>query len=100
MRAPSWFGIAIILWLAGELAAFALLVHVAGWSGAILLGVLTSLAGVFMLRQTGVGAARGLRRAVNGEDVAEGAMLDRTSGLNRLPSVVLSPSAKALMIIS
>jgi UPF0716 protein FxsA len=78
MRAPSWFGIAIILWLAGELAAFALLVHVAGWSGAILLGVLTSLAGVFMLRQTGVGAARGLRRAVNGEDVAEGAMLDGT----------------------
>lgn len=87
MRAPSWFGIAIILWLAGELAAFALLVHVAGWSGAILLGVLTSLAGVFMLRQTGVGAARGLRRAVNGEDVAEGAMLDGT--LAALGSVLL-----------
>jgi len=76
MRAPSWFGIAVIVWLLGEVCALALIVHVAGWSGAILLGVLTSLAGVVMLRQTGLGAARGLRRALNGENAPEGAMLD------------------------
>lgn len=87
MRAPSWFGIAIIGWLVGELAALAFVVHIAGWSGAILLGVLTSLAGVFMMRRTGIGAARGLRRALNGEELAEGAMLDGT--LAALGSVLL-----------
>lgn len=87
MRRPSWFAISMIVWFMGEMAALALVVHVAGWTGAILLGLLTSLAGVVMLRQLGMGAARGLRRAVNGETLAEGAMLDGT--LAALASVLL-----------
>lgn len=87
MRKPSWFMIAIAIWLLGETAALAFIVHFFGWSGAILIGALTSLAGVVLMRQTGIGAARGLRRAFNGDDVAEGAMLDGT--LAALGSVLL-----------
>lgn len=87
MRKPSWFVTAIAIWLLGETAALALIVHFFGWSGAILIGALTSLAGVVLMRQTGISAARGLRRAFDGADVAEGAMLDGT--LAALGSVLL-----------
>ena len=87
MRLPSWFAMAMAAWFVGEFLTLAFIVHIAGWTGAVLLGVLTSLAGVVLLRQLGMGAARGLRRAVNGETFAEGVMLDGT--LAALGSVLL-----------
>ena len=45
MRRPPFFTLIAILWLAIEIAAFALVVHLAGLSGAIALGLLTSVAG-------------------------------------------------------
>lgn len=87
MRLPSWFATAMAAWFVGEFLALAFIVHIAGWTGAIFLGILTSLAGVLLLRQLGMGAARGLRRAVNGETFAEGVMLDGT--LAALGSVLL-----------
>ncbi len=87
MRRPPFFTLIAILWLAIEIAAFALVVHLAGLSGAIALGLLTSVAGFGLLREIGFGAARHLRRAVEGEAALEGAMLDGT--LAALASLLL-----------
>jgi UPF0716 protein FxsA len=78
MRFSTGFLIAITLWLGAELLALAAVVHVAGLTGAILIGLLTSLAGFFLLRQVGHGAARHMRRMVNGESLAETVMIDGT----------------------
>jgi UPF0716 protein FxsA len=78
MRRPSLFLTLSLIWLLAEILAFYALVHVAGLSGAILLGLLTSVAGFAMLRRLGHGAAKGLKKAIDGEEVAEGAMLDGT----------------------
>ena len=87
MRKPGWFGVALAVWFVGELVALAIIVRALGWGGALLIGALTSVAGVVMLRRIGVGAARGLRRAFNGEPASEGAMLD--GSLAALGSVLL-----------
>src|SRR5438270_14034471 len=87
MRRPGPVSLALLLWLATELVAFVLVVHLAGLTGAILLGLLTSLAGVATLRRVGLDAARALRQAMKGAELAEGAMLDGT--LSALGSVLL-----------
>lgn len=54
----------LALWLISEVAAFALIVQIIGFSGAILLCILTGFAGVAMLRRLGISAAFRLRQAL------------------------------------
>ncbi|ACB96671.1 FxsA cytoplasmic membrane protein [Beijerinckia indica subsp. indica ATCC 9039] len=51
----------LLVWLGTEIAVFAIVVHVAGLSGAILFGLLTSLVGLVVLRRVGLAATLGLR---------------------------------------
>ena len=69
----KWF---FLGWIAAEIAAFALVVHVAGLGGAILLGLLTTAIGIAMLRRVGSEAALSLRRAATGREPPGGALLD------------------------
>src|SRR5450631_3016795 len=64
VRLPVLFVLYLSLWFAAELAAFAAVVHVIGFVGAVILCVLTSLAGVATLRRVGLSAALRLRQAV------------------------------------
>lgn len=64
MPLPVWVLLSLALWLAAEGAAFALIVHLLGLAGAILLTILTSFAGLAMLRRLGVAAAWRLRRSL------------------------------------
>jgi UPF0716 protein FxsA len=52
------------LWLGAEFAAFAAVVHLIGFAGAILACILTTLAGLSTLRRVGLSAILRLRRAV------------------------------------
>src|ERR1700737_3115154 len=63
LRLPVVIVIYFTLWLGAELAAFGAVVHAIGFVGAILLCILTSLAGLAMLRRIGVSAALQLRQA-------------------------------------
>jgi UPF0716 protein FxsA len=81
MRSQNSILFAILLWLGLELLAFAFVVHVAGLSGAILFGLLTSLTGLAVLRRLGFSAALGLKNAMRGhlqnsEISVQEAMLD------------------------
>jgi UPF0716 protein FxsA len=62
VRLPVLIVIYFALWLGVELAAFGAVVHAIGFVGAILLCILTSLAGLTMLRRMGVSAALQLRQ--------------------------------------
>ena len=62
VRLPVLIVIYFALWLGVELAAFGAVVHAIGFVGAILLCILTSLAGLTMLRRMGVSAALKLRQ--------------------------------------
>ncbi|MCI0599728.1 MAG: FxsA family protein [Beijerinckiaceae bacterium] len=64
VRWPVLIGVYFALWLGAELAAFGAVVHAIGFTGAIVACVLTSLAGVAMLRRIGVSAAARLRQAL------------------------------------
>jgi UPF0716 protein FxsA len=55
----------IALWCAAELAAFLLVVSFFGVSGALLLGLVTSLLGFSLLKRLGRGAAANLRHVLN-----------------------------------
>jgi UPF0716 protein FxsA len=63
LRLPVQIVIYLALWLGAELAAFTAVVHAIGVVGAILLCILTGLAGLAMLRRMGVSAALQLRQA-------------------------------------
>ncbi|MGH6937058.1 MAG: FxsA family protein [Methylocella sp.] len=56
----------LALWLGAELAAFAVVVHLIGFAGAILACILTTLAGLSTLRRAGLSAILRLRQAVAG----------------------------------
>ena len=90
-RRTSWFGIGLGAWLLGEVAAFAIVVHLVGLAGAILIGLLTSLAGASMLRRVGLAAAGNLRRVMAGAPSAaplqQATMVDGT--LSALAAVLL-----------
>jgi UPF0716 protein FxsA len=82
----------LALWLASEVAAFALIVARISFSGAVLLCLLTSLAGFAMLRRVGLDAASRLRLALSKRSREQGllsreAMLDGT--LAGLGSILL-----------
>jgi UPF0716 protein FxsA len=81
MRYQNSILLAILIWLGLEVFAFAIVVHMAGLSGAILFGLLTSLTGFAVLRRIGFRAALGLRKGLrgnleSGEISAQEAMLD------------------------
>ncbi len=57
--------VGLTIWLVAELCAFAFVVSYFGVSGALLLGLLTSLIGFSLLRSVGRGAAANLRHVVN-----------------------------------
>ena len=64
VRLPVLFATYLALWLGAELAAFAAVIHLIGFAGAILACILTSLAGFSMLRRLGLSAVLRLRQAV------------------------------------
>lgn len=64
MPLAAWVLLSFVLWLAAEGVAFALIVRLLGLVGAILLTILTSLAGIALLRRLGIAAAWGLRRSL------------------------------------
>src|ERR1700730_9972071 len=63
VRLPVLFVTYFALWLGTELVAFAAVVHVTGFAGAILACILTSLAGFSTLRRLGLSAVLRLRQA-------------------------------------
>ena len=64
VRLPVLFVLYLSLWLSAELAAFAAVVHLIGFFGAIAACIVTSLAGLATLRRVGLSAALRLRRAM------------------------------------
>jgi len=82
MRPPAWFMLTLALWLAAEVAAFALVVYAAGLAGAILFGLLTTLVGIAMLRRIGLAAALGLRKGLSGGLRDEGGLLSQEAMLD------------------
>ncbi len=58
--------VGLTIWLVVELCAFALVVNYLGVSGALLLGLLTSVIGFSLLRSVGRDAAGQLRHVING----------------------------------
>ncbi len=63
VRLPVMFMLYLSLWLGAELAAFAAVVHLVGFFGAILACIFTSMAGLATLRRVGFSAAGWLRQA-------------------------------------
>ncbi len=63
VRLPARIATYFAVWLAAELAAFGAVVHAIGFVGAVLACILTSLAGLEMLRRMGVSAALRLWQA-------------------------------------
>ncbi len=66
VRLPALFITYLAVWLGAELVAFAAVVHLTGFAGAILACILTSLAGLSTLRRAGLSAIVRLRQAVAG----------------------------------
>jgi len=67
MRLSSWVILGLVTWLAAELLALGFVISVAGVAGAVLLGLLTSVVGVNLLRRRGFEAVRHLQRTVSGQ---------------------------------
>ena len=81
VRLPVLFVTYLALWLGAELAAFAAVVHLIGFAGAILACILTSLAGLSTLRRVGLSAILRLRQAVAGR-TSEQSRLSREAVLD------------------
>jgi UPF0716 protein FxsA len=64
VRLPVLLVTYLALWLGAELVAFAAVVHLIGFAGAILACILTTLAGLSTLRRVGLSAILRLRQAV------------------------------------
>jgi UPF0716 protein FxsA len=64
-RLPARILTYFALWLAAELAAFGAVVHAIGFVGAVIACILTTLAGLAMLRRIGVSAALRLWQAAS-----------------------------------
>jgi UPF0716 protein FxsA len=64
VRLPALFVTYLALWLGAELAAFAAVVHLVGFAGAILACILTTLAGLSTLRRVGLSAVLRLRQTI------------------------------------
>lgn len=66
MRLSTWVKLAAFLWLIGEILAFTLAVKAIGLFGTLLLGLLTSLIGLALLKRTGAAAKIKLRAVMSG----------------------------------
>jgi UPF0716 protein FxsA len=62
---PKWIAIGLAAWCIAEICVFTLIVSVLGIGSALLLGLLTSLLGFWVLRRLGRDAAVNLRQIVN-----------------------------------
>lgn len=78
IRASRLAPLMALVLLVAEIAAFVLLVDWIGLAATILIGLATTVTGALMLRRIGLGAAAGLRRALDGEEPREGALLEGT----------------------
>lgn len=91
VRLPFVIATYFALWLGAELLAFGAVVHAIGFAGAIALCLLTSIAGVAMLRRLGATAALRLRQTAfrNAErnGLSKERLVDRT--LEALGAVLL-----------
>jgi UPF0716 protein FxsA len=106
MPLAAWVLLSFVLWLAAEGAAFALIVRLFGIVGAILLTILTSLAGFAMLRRLGISAAWRLRQSLtikrehrnslSREAIVDGALAGVGSILLILPGFVSDFAGLAL----
>ena len=72
MRITSPIKLAIFLWLALEIVAFSLVAEAVGVPRAILLGVMSSLLGLILLRRAGTSALMKLRARVDDRLLNEG----------------------------
>ncbi|MFM9974971.1 MAG: FxsA family protein [Beijerinckiaceae bacterium] len=86
-RRPSYFLTGLMIWLALEIIAFWSIIQVFGILGAFLLALLTTIAGIAILRNLGRGAANALRKTLEGKELASGRMLD--GALTALGAVLL-----------
>lgn len=64
MRLPARLFFGLAAWLSAEFIVFAFIVEMIGFSGAVLLCIMTSLIGVETMRRLGLSAAAGLHKAV------------------------------------
>jgi UPF0716 protein FxsA len=83
LRLPVLGFVYLALWLGSELAAFEAAVYLIGFAGAVLLCILTSLAGLASLRRMGLAAALRLRQALvrrngGGSGLSREALVDGT----------------------
>src|SRR5271166_1653120 len=86
MILPAHFIFGFCAWLGLEFAAFIAVVQNIGFSGALLLGLATSLAGFALMRQTGRGAWEHLRSSISGAGSPQGDIVD---GLIRALAAIL-----------
>jgi UPF0716 protein FxsA len=106
VRLPVVIAVYFALWLGAELAAFGAVVHAIGFIGAVLLCILTSIAGLGMLRRMGVSAVLRLRQAadrnasvnnaLSREKLADGALAGLGAVLLILPGFVSDLAGLAL----
>jgi UPF0716 protein FxsA len=106
VRMPLVITVYFALWLGAELAAFGAVVHAIGFMGAVALCIVTSIAGLGMLRRMGVSAVVRLRQAAasnasehNGlsrEKLANGALAGLGAMLLILPGFVSDLAGLAL----
>jgi UPF0716 protein FxsA len=92
MRLASRLPLLVVAWFFAEVVAFGLIARAVGFGGALFLCLLTSLAGVAMLRRIGVSTAWRLQRALATRSPAEtglsrDAMID--GGLAAIGSILL-----------
>ncbi|WP_084143842.1 FxsA family protein [Methylocapsa acidiphila] len=64
MRLPTQLMLGFAIWLIAEIVVFGMIVEILSFSGAVLLCLMTSLAGAAMLRRLGLSAAFRLRKAL------------------------------------
>ncbi len=106
VRLPAVIVAYLALWLGAELAAFGAVVHAIGFMGAVVLCLLTSIAGLAMLRRMGVSALLRLRQAaaknagapnpLSREKLADGALAGLGAVLLILPGFVSDLAGLAL----
>lgn len=78
LRRPGPVTVAIIIWLAAEFMAFSLVVGKVGMTGALLIGLGTTILGFTALRRLSSDAMANLRRRMESETAAPGNLLDGT----------------------
>ena len=92
MRFTSQIKLALCLWLVLEVVAFSLVAQAVGVPRAILLGVMSSLLGLILLRRAGTSALMKLRAKVDGR------LLDESDKGHFLDEMLATAGALALLL--